>query len=458
MKRALFCIVLLLICLSVLPMETRAADAENLVFVANSNASYCLVRCDVSATGELEIPATHNGYPVTQIGDFAFSECTGLTAITIPEGIKTIGLGAFSGCTNLTRISIPDSVTAVGIYAFDGCTSLTYHTYGNAKYLGNESNPYALLTDAVSADITSCQIHTDTRSIGYEAFSGCVKLTEITVPDKVAAIGSYAFDGCAGLGHVSLGEGLADIGESAFRGCAGLTEILFPDGITAIGDSAFQGCAGLTEITLPGGIASIGWYAFAGCSGLREITLPGSLTAIGKYAFEGCAGLEKVVFDGDCVAWNALIGHGTAGISDSATILNGGHCYDWVKTEEATCISEGTMTYMCIGCGDNEGETKPISLTDHSYGLWTEVKAPTTEEAGTEERKCIYCDEKEERKIAKLTVTPTEPSTEPSTEPAPTVPTEEEKDSSIGSWIAGIGIGALLAVGTIVVYKKRNRK
>ena len=132
MKRVLFCIVLLLVCLSVLSVETLAADAENLTFVANSNASYCLTHCDASATGELEIPATHNGYPVTQIGDFAFSECAGLTAITIPEGIKTIGMGAFSGCTALTNISIPDSVTTIGIYAFDGCTSLTYNTYENA--------------------------------------------------------------------------------------------------------------------------------------------------------------------------------------------------------------------------------------------------------------------------------------------------------------------------------------
>ena len=464
MKRSLFCIMLLLVCLPFLPAETRAADAECLTFVANSNASYCLTHCDASATGQLEIPATHNGYPVTQIGDFAFSGCTGLTTITIPEGIKTIGMGAFSDCTNLTDISIPDSVTAVGIYAFDGCASLHYNTYENAKYLGNESNPYVLLTEAVSADITACQIHKDTRSIGCEAFSDCVNLTEITVPDKIAVIGNYAFDGCTGLGHISLGKGLSTIGESAFRGCAGLAEIVFPDGVDTIGMYAFDGCSGLTEIVLPDGLADIGWYTFGGCAGLREITIPDSVTAIGKYAFDGCTGLEKVIFGGTCAAWNSLIAHGETGGLDGATILYGSHCYAWVTTEEATCVSEGTMTYICTGCGEIEGETKPIRPAGHSYGPWTEVKAPTTEETGTEERKCIHCDEKETREKAKLEVIPTEPSTEPSTAPptepgtAPTDPAGEENDSNIGSWIAGIGIGALLAIVTIVVYKKRNRK
>ena len=58
------------------------------------------------------------------IADSAFSGCTGLTSITIPDSVTSIGGGAFIGCTGLTSITIPDSVTSIGDYAFYGCTGL----------------------------------------------------------------------------------------------------------------------------------------------------------------------------------------------------------------------------------------------------------------------------------------------------------------------------------------------
>ena len=473
MKRGLFCTllsVLLLGCLFFLPTEAQAADAENLIFVANSNASYSLERCNTSAAGELVIPATHNGYPVTAIGDFAFADCTGLTTVVIPDGITSIGLGAFSDCTGLTQITIPNSVVSVGIYAFDGCTSLGYNTYGNAKYLGNESNPYVLLTDAASTGVTSCQIHADTRSIYFEAFKGCTKLTHITIPDSVAAIGNYAFDGCTGLQNIHLGKGMTVIGEAAFRGCAGLTDITIPNSVTAIGMSAFSGCTGLTDLTIPNRVTEIGWYAFSGCTGLTEITIPSSVTSVGKYAFNGCSALQKVFFGGTCAEWKALTARG--GDAAGATVVTGAHSYEGVVTKEATCVSEGVMTYVCSGCGDTKAETEKIPLAGHSYGEWTEVKAPTAEEVGTEERNCIHCNAKEQREIAKLEVIPTEPTepsaepTEPPTEPSVQNPTEPtigdsgenppKNDDNSVIWIAVIGVAGLLAAAAAVVLKKRK--
>lgn len=62
---------------------------------------------------------------VTEIGEEAFKDCTGLTSVVLPKSVKKIGYGAFEYCTNLTTIDIPDSVTEIGEKAFRGCTGLT---------------------------------------------------------------------------------------------------------------------------------------------------------------------------------------------------------------------------------------------------------------------------------------------------------------------------------------------
>ena len=70
--------------------------------------------------GDVVVPDTIDGLPVTAIGDNAFCYCAGLTSITLPEGCTTIGYYAFSGCTNLTSITLPDGCS-IGEGAFKGC-------------------------------------------------------------------------------------------------------------------------------------------------------------------------------------------------------------------------------------------------------------------------------------------------------------------------------------------------
>ena len=136
--------------------------------------------------------------------------------------------------------------------------------------------------------------YTSNDVIGNRAFSGCSRLTSLTLPASITRIGDDAFCCCSGLTSLTLPAGITEIGYGAFWGCSGLTSLNLPAGITSIGDDAFYGCSGLTSITLPAGITEIGGGAFGFCSGLTSINLPAGITSIGEYAFYGCSGLTSV--------------------------------------------------------------------------------------------------------------------------------------------------------------------
>ena len=162
-------------------------------------AMVCGVR---PAFGNVDIPSFIDGVPVTSIADFAFDNCNGLTSITIPEGVMTIGREAFCGCKGLASVVIPSSVTEIGIYAF----------------------------------------------------ARCGDLTSITIPSGVTNIGPYVFENCRGLTSVVIPEGVTSIGSYAFSGCNSMTQITIPSSVTYIGYYAFAGCSSLKSIVVPWGL------------------------------------------------------------------------------------------------------------------------------------------------------------------------------------------------------------
>ena len=222
-----------------------------------------------NAVSDLVILSEYDGVKVTSIGSGAFSECSKLTSITIPDGVTSIGEKAFYYCTSLTSITIPDSVTSIGGYALYDCSSLT-----------------------------SVNIPDGVTSIGKSVFSYCTSLTSVTIPNSVTSIGESAFEACRMLTSAVIGDGVTSIVGYAFRGCTSLTNITIPDSVTSIGSGVFEGCASLENIIIPDSVTSIGEWAFQSCSMLTSVTIGDSVTSIGDYAFENCTSLTSVL-------WNA---------------------------------------------------------------------------------------------------------------------------------------------------------
>ena len=251
---------------------------------------------------------------VTSIGDWAFSNCSSLTSITIPEGVTSIGEGVFRNCSSLTSITIPEGVTSIGDRAFQNCSSLTSITLpssvtsiGDWAFLGcyalAEVYNYSSLT--VTAGSSSNGYLGQYAKVVYKAsdLTGAKPETRITVVDNVQYY-NYGDDFIAlaptsrNVTEVILDNRATEINQRAFQDCSSLTSVNFENNsqLTSISEAAFLRCNSLASITIPESVKSIGNYAFNTCSSLTSITIPESVTSIGYYVFTDCSSLVSVEF------------------------------------------------------------------------------------------------------------------------------------------------------------------
>ena len=236
------------------------------------NADSCIVG---SFSGCSNVSSLTIGNNVKMIPENAFNGLTHLTGVlTIPNAVVTIGNSAFKNCSGLTALTIGNAVATIGQSAFQGCSGLTSLTMG----------------DAVT-------------TIGKSAFQDCSGLSSLTIGDAVTTIGQSAFQGCSGLTFLIMGDAVTKIGQSAFQGCSRLTSLTVGSAVTTIGQSAFQNCYSINgTLIIPDVVRSISNMAFSGCGGIDTIIIGRSVDTIGYEAFKDCNSLAHIVFRAESCA------------------------------------------------------------------------------------------------------------------------------------------------------------
>ena len=179
------------------------------------------------------------------------------TKILLRQDTKSISRYAFSDCTNLTDIVIPNSVNRIDVGTFWRCTSLKSITIPNSVI-----------------------------SIGSKAFSDCTNLSDIIIPDSITYIASDAFKNTKWFDNQP--DGVVYAGKVAYEYKGNMlenTKIVLKQGTKSISKDAFSGCINLTNIVIPNSLLSVGGGAFMNCSKLKSITIPRNMEDIGEYAF-----------------------------------------------------------------------------------------------------------------------------------------------------------------------------
>ena len=221
-----------------------------------------------------------------------------IQAVTIEDGVSSVGETAFSGCYKMTHVTLPKSVTTIREGAFAGCNKMTHVTLpadGKLQTIGKEA--FIRCTA-----LTSISLPKSATTIKDRAFSVCEALTSVTLPadGKLQTIGVNAFGGCVKLKSITLPHSVTKIESGAFSSCKELTSVTLPDNaqFTKIESGAFQYCKALERITIPSHVTTIEVNAFNGCTALASATLPKSVTTIEMSVFEDCKALKDLT-----VAW-----------------------------------------------------------------------------------------------------------------------------------------------------------
>ena len=330
-------------------------------------------------SGDLTIPTILGGYNVNVIGSNAFSGCTGLTSVTIPEGVTSIGNYAFQGCSSLTSVTIPSSVTSIGMSAFSGCKAIR-----ELKILPIE---YEYSVDSTSFE--SLQLNRLTAA--YVPSSIKITTGALIIPEGTTKIPDYAFKTVDGFTSVIIPEGVTSIGYEAFANCHSLKSVTFPSNrITIYGrttrtnsygstysiEGTFYNCTSLNSFhnfggqvgfglgdtpkyhtvflgctsfptdengcsygnlertillygserngraVIPETVQVIAPYAFLNEEALTSVTIPEGVTTIGNRAFYGCSGVTSVTIPSTVTSIGSGVFYGCSGLT-SVTIPEG---------------------------------------------------------------------------------------------------------------------------------------
>ncbi len=410
MKKLVSVLLATILLLTCIPLGVSAESEGDYEYtVANGETT---ITGYTGSGGDVVIPSTLGGYPVTTIGNYTFEDCTGLTTVTIGDGVTSIGECAFLSCASLSSVNIPDGVISIGEYAFAGCNSLTSIAIpSSVAVIGGSAFNCDKLTEIIVSDANQNYSSLDgvlfnkemtellrfpskksgeyiipdsVTTIVDSAFRECTSLTSVTIPDSVTSIGGSAFRGCDRLTSVTIPDSVTSIGGFAFTGTKYYTtssnwtkDVLYIGnhlikaktnisgaytikvGTKTIGGSAFRECNILTSVTIPDSVTTIGECAFYDCDSLKSVTIPDSVTTIGGWAFDNCDSLKSVTIP------DSVTTIGGSAFSDCTSLTS----IDVAKNNTSYCSLDGvlfskdkTILMQCPG-GKSGAYTIPDSVT-----------------------------------------------------------------------------------------------
>lgn len=226
---------------------------------------------------------------VKRIGQGAFNWCLNLTEINLPSSLLSIGRDAFYNCISLKMesLEIPNGVTAIEDNCFYNCSLKCAVTLPDGiKSIG----AYAFN----QSGITAINLPEGLESIGEFAFSLC-KLTEVTIPSTCLTLsGSAHFWENLALTEINLPEGLTAIPDRFASTCASLQKINIPSTVKKIGERSFYCCEKLKSLELPEGLEDIEAEAFYYMTSLEEMIFPSTLKKLGALSCLKWNSIKKV--------------------------------------------------------------------------------------------------------------------------------------------------------------------
>ncbi len=336
------------------PITANAASLNDLTFELNEDGkSYYVSDCSYETTGEVIIPESYNGLPVTKIGDKAFFNTPHITSVQMPSTVTIIGESAFYECAEIETITGYENVFEIGKSAFQGCRKLKTPIFPEkVSTVGESVFAYCRSFESIEIPeyITSIgdsafyecikaktiKLHDGINSIGIFAFANCISLTEISLPADLTKISESLFATCISLEKIKIPRSVKTIEREAFSGCEALVEIEIPEEVKAIEPYTFINCRNLESIVIPEGATKILECAFASCESLKEITIPSTLKEIGEDAFYNCCLLEKVHIN-DLGKWCSI----DFSSKDSNPLSCGAQLYEDSKLLKDLVIPEG---------------------------------------------------------------------------------------------------------------------
>ena len=238
--------------------EVKEYAVENLEYsLSDKGTAYTVKGIGTVISKEIDVPATFNGLPVVEIGIKAFENNVNITKVTLPETLSTINNLAFTVCTALESIDLPDGLQYIGMRAFSG-TALKTLSIPDSVY-----------------------------NVSGSIVDNCVNLEYIKLPNGINDIYSRFFYNTPKLKSVTLPESVSFISKEAFVGSS-IESIKIPKNVWGIYESAFENTK-IRSVEFEKGsvLESIYEKAFKGCSNIKSIVIPSTVNVMGESVFYG---------------------------------------------------------------------------------------------------------------------------------------------------------------------------